>query len=173
MHCACTSHWQQGVEKTEPLPTANELQILLTHLPTLKFATHLLLAYTQENFTYMTIDYSKQKDKKIIIVEKSRTIQVDIETVKYFECDGHLVFIFHTNGEQPYHYTDTIKKLELDFEGIGFLRICPKRLVNMKFIEIICSKKHEIQLNTGQCLIVSRRRWHNIKQFFSKQETKK
>ena len=120
----------------------------------------------------MTIDYSKQKDKKIIVIEKSKTIQVDIVTIKYFECDGHLVFIYHTNGDQPYHYTDTIKKLELDITDIGFLRICSKRLVNMRFVEKIDLKKHEIQLNTGQCFTVSRRKWHKIKVFFRVQDTK-
>ncbi len=114
----------------------------------------------------MTIDYSKQKDKKIIVVEKSKTIQVDIETIKYFECDGHLVFVIHTNGDQPYYYTDAIKNLEIDINGIGFMRICSNRLVNMKFVDKIDFKKHEIQLNTGECMTISRRKWHNIKDFY-------
>jgi DNA-binding LytR/AlgR family response regulator len=119
----------------------------------------------------MTIDYTKQKDKKITVVEKSKTIQVDIETVRYFESDEHLVLIFHTDGEQPYHYINTIKKLETELNGIGFIRICQKRLVNMRYVQICCSKKHELHFTNGQILTVSRRKWHNVKEFFSRDET--
>lgn len=55
---------QQHEELTEPPPTAKELQILLTHMLTLKFATHLLLAVTQKTELhknrYTRITYSQQ-----------------------------------------------------------------------------------------------------------------
>ena len=58
------------------------------------------------------------------------------------------------------------KNLEIDINGIGFMRICSNRLVNMKFVDKIDFKKHEIQLNTGECMTISRRKWHNIKDFY-------
>ena len=49
-------------KKSEHPLSANKLQILLTHMPILKFATHLLLADTQERTELL-------KNKKIDITE--------------------------------------------------------------------------------------------------------
>ncbi len=114
----------------------------------------------------MTIDYSKQKDKKIAVVEKTKIMQVDIVFVIYFECDEHLIYIFHTNGEQPYHCTNTIKKLEAELKGIGFVRICRKRLVNMRYVQLCCSEKRQLHFYNGHILTVSRRKWHNVIGYF-------
>ena len=75
-------------QKKKRTPTANKLQILLTHMPTLKFAIHLFLTNTQEKYTYMTSDFSKQKDKKLAITEKATIKWIYLNNITHIECDS-------------------------------------------------------------------------------------
>lgn len=136
-------------------------------MPTQKFATHFLWADTQENFTYMDLDFSKQKDKKLSVIEKTKTSFINYETITYLECDGNLVFVFHTHDKSPYSYTNSLIKLESELTECGFLRISHNKLVNMYHVMNLNSKKHEIQLSDGNILTVSRRKWQKIRNIFS------
>jgi DNA-binding LytR/AlgR family response regulator len=143
------------------------LQILLTHKPTRKFATHLLLADTQENFTYMNFDFSKQKEKKLPIKEKAQTSLLRYDEILYLECTGNLVFVYHSQNESPFSYSNSLINIETELAQYGFLRINHNKLVNMYHVQNLNSNKHEIRISSSKILTVSRRKWQNIKEFFN------
>ncbi len=108
-------------KKTEPPPTANKLQILPTHMPTQKFATHLLLADTQENFIHMISDFNQQKDKKLAITENATIKWIYLYDITHIECDGYLISVFVDHLTVPYHYTNSLTVLLSELEDTGFV----------------------------------------------------
>src|SRR5450759_5220112 len=132
--------------------TANKLQILLTHMPKWKFATYLFLADTQENFTYMDFDFSKQKDKKLLIKERTQLSIVRYDEITYLECDDKLVYVHHMKYDQAFCYTKSLSELECELNQFGFLRIHNNKVVNMQHVLSLNSKKREIRLSTLEIL---------------------
>lgn len=136
-------------------------------MSTLKFATHLLLADTQENFTDMNFDFSKQKGKKLPIKEKTQTSLLNYDEILYLECTGHLVFVYHTLNNMPVFYTNSLVSIEEVLANYGFLRINHDIVVNMYHVYLLNSRKHEIYLRNDKILSVSRRKWKKITEFFN------
>ena len=136
-------------------------------MPALKFATHLLLADTQENITYMNFDFSKQKVMKFPIKEKTQTSLINYDEILYLECTGHLVLVYHTRNNKPVFYTNSLVAIEEGFTNYGFLRINNNIVVNMYYVYLLNSRKHEIHLRNDKILSVSRRKWKKIAEFFN------
>lgn len=132
-----------------------------------KFCTHLLFAYKRENFTYMNFDFSKQEYNKLAIKEKTQTNIVRYDEITYLECNGNLVFVFHTKNRAPYSYSKPLIEIECELADFGFLRINHNKLVNMQHVLNLNSKKHEMTLANEITLSVSRRKWQKIKEFFN------
>ena len=136
-------------------------------MPALKFATHLLLADTQENITYMNFDFSKQKVMKFPIKEKTQTSLINYDEILYLECTGHLVFVYHTRNNKPVFYTNSLVAIEEGLTNYSFLRINHNIVVNMYHVYLLNSRKHEIHLRNDKILSVSRRKWKKIAEFFN------
>lgn len=124
------------------------------------------LAHTQENFTYMNFDFSKQKINKLAIKEKTQTNILCYDEITYLECKGNLVFVFNTKNHKPYSFSKSLIEIESELADFGFKRINHNKLVNMKFVVNLNSKKHEIRLANEISLTVSRRKWQKINEFF-------
>ena len=115
----------------------------------------------------MDFDFSKQKEKKLPIKEKTQTSLLRYDEILYLECTGNLVFVFHTKNTTPYSYTNSLVSIETELAQFGFLRISHNRLVNMYQAQNLNSKKHQISIGSDHILTVSRRKWQKIKDFFS------
>lgn len=129
--------------------------------------THWFFAVTYKNFTYMDFDFSKQKEKRLSVIEKTKTSLIKYETITYLECDCNIVYVFHTQDKSPYSYSNSLVKLESELTEFGFIRISHNRMVNMYHVMNFDSKKHEIKLSDGKYLTVSRRKWHKIRNMFT------
>lgn len=115
----------------------------------------------------MNFDFSKQKEKKLPIKEKTQTSLLRYDEILYLECTGNLVFVYHLKDGNPFSYSNSLTNLETELLGFGFLRISHNRVVNMYHVQNLNSKKHEISLGDNMKLDVSRRKWQNIKEFFN------
>ena len=115
----------------------------------------------------MDFDFSKQKEKKLPIKEKTQTSLLRYDEILYLECTGNLVFVFHTKNKTPYAYTNSLGSIEAELAQFGFIRISHNRLVNMYHAQNLNSKKHQINIGSDHILTVSRRKWQKIKDFFS------
>lgn len=114
----------------------------------------------------MNFDFSKQKEKKLPIKEKTQTSLLRYDEILYLECTGNLVFVYHSQNEIPFSYSNSLINIEIELVQYGFLRINHNKLVNMYHVQNLNSKKHEIRLSTNHILTVSRRKWKNIREFF-------
>lgn len=118
----------------------------------------MLLADTQEDFTYMDLDFSKQRDKKLAIVEKKKTRLIDIDTITYLECDGYITTIYLISHE-TINVSKLLKHFENELTEYGFVRANHKSIVNPKYItgilSTICGKI--LQINDSE-IKVSRRK---------------
>lgn len=106
----------------------------------------------------MNLDFSKQKDKKLSIVEKTKTTLIDIDTIIYLECDGYITTI-HLNNHKIITVSKLLKLFENEVADFGFLRVNHKTIVNPKYIQeistSICGKI--LQINNSE-IKVSRRK---------------
>lgn len=121
----------------------------------------------QENFTYMDFDFSKQKDKKLLIRERTQLSIVRYDEITYLECDDKLVYVHHMKYDQAFCYTKSLSELECELNQFGFLRIHNNKVVNMQHVLSLNSKKREIRLSTLEILTASRRKWQKVKSFFN------
>lgn len=114
----------------------------------------------------MNFDFSKQKHKKLAIIEKAQTNVVCCDEITHLDCNGDLVFVFHVNKNSPYSYTRSLKEIECELAGFGFLRINRNRVVNMQHVVNLNAKRRELRLANEVTLLVSRRKWQIIRDFF-------
>jgi len=115
----------------------------------------------------MNYDFSKQKEKKLPIKEKTQTSLLLYDEILYLECTGNLVFVFNTQNETPFSYSNSLINIETELCDFGFLRINHNKKVNMYHVKKLYAKKHEILLSDESILTVSRRKWQKIKDFFN------
>jgi two-component system LytT family response regulator len=106
----------------------------------------------------MDLDFSKQKDKKLAIVEKRKTRLIDIDAITYLECDGYVTTIYLISHE-IINVSKLLKHFENELTAYGFVRANHKTIVNPKYITAIlptiCGKI--IQINSSE-IKVSRRK---------------
>jgi DNA-binding LytR/AlgR family response regulator len=115
----------------------------------------------------MNFDFSKQKHNILAIKEKTQTTMVRYDEITYVECNGSLVFVFHTKNHKPFSYSKSLLEIECELTDSGFRRINHNKVVNMQHVLNLNPKKHEITLTNEITLTVSRRKWPNIKEFFN------
>lgn len=111
------------------------------------------------------VDFNKQTCQTITITTKTLIYYIPIGSILYFECDGTLIKVYHSESDKPYFYIHTLKNLESELSELGFLRICHNRLVNMKNVTGCNATLHCLHMNNGITLEISRRKWHKIKEF--------
>jgi DNA-binding LytR/AlgR family response regulator len=114
----------------------------------------------------MNFDFSKQKEKVLLIKEKTQTSILRYDEILYMECTGNLVSVFHTQNSSPISYTSSLISNETILGDFGFVRISDSKIVNMYHAKKLHSKKREIHMSNESILEVSRRKWHKIAKFF-------
>ncbi|MFZ4548186.1 MAG: LytR/AlgR family response regulator transcription factor [Bacteroidales bacterium] len=108
----------------------------------------------------MDLDFRKQKDRKLAIVDKKSTRLVDIEIISYLECDGYVTSI-HINGHETISVSKLLKNFENELTEYGFLRANHNTIVNPKHIEDISSTIYGVflQINKSKIKVSRRRRY--------------
>jgi DNA-binding LytR/AlgR family response regulator len=107
--------------------------------------------------------YSKQIGEVITLNTKTEIRNIPLDSILYFECDGSLIQVYHTENDTINYFIGTLKKLETEYADYGFLRISHNRLVNMRHMVCCRTKTHELNLKNKFFFKVSRRKWHLIK----------
>ncbi len=69
------------------------------------------------------MDFSKQRDKTIVLKEKGKARQFFIENIVYIECDGYISKVHLNNGEYPESFAILLKVIEREVNGYDFCRI--------------------------------------------------
>jgi len=111
------------------------------------------------------MDYSNQKDKTIILEDKGKISQFNIENIIYFECDQYLSTIHLLNTIKTETFCKQLKNIEEELAKYGFLRVNRNILVNMKYVNNINRHKRYLIMESGIELKVSRSKWHNVRFF--------
>ena len=109
------------------------------------------------------MDYHHQYGHAISITTTKAIYQLQIESILYFECADSLISVFHTNDDKPFHYINSLSKIEEELNHFGFIRISHNMLVNMRNVLKCSTKTHTVYLKNGVLLQASRRKWHKIK----------
>jgi DNA-binding LytR/AlgR family response regulator len=112
----------------------------------------------------MKRDYSCQNEKKIILRENKKTLQVDIKIISYIECDSYISTIHFVNEEKPVITGKLLKLFEIELSELGFVRANRNTLVNVKHIESIENCNNRIlTLVTKEQIPISCRQLSKIK----------
>lgn len=115
----------------------------------------------------MEYNYSRQKDNKLAIKEKTQINLVRYDEIIYLECYGNLIFVYHMTDKKPYSYTNSLAHLESELSEFGFLRIDHNKLINMSHVLNLNAKNHCVELTNDIILKVSRRKWRGCRNYFT------
>lgn len=106
------------------------------------------------------MDYSKQRDKTIILKEKGKVTQFFIDNIIYIECEGYLSTVHLNNTDKTYSCSLLLKEIEKEVNGYGFCRINKNTLVNLKYFQsFVTGRKRCFVTRNGIEMKISRRKW--------------
>ncbi len=115
----------------------------------------------------MNIDYSRQKGRKIAIVEKTKTRLIDIESITYLTCSGYVTSI-HLKNNEKYNVSKLLKLFENELSEIGFIRANYNTIVNLKYAsKIESSLGKKIIIINNLPITISRRRVYVFRHLFN------
>jgi len=114
----------------------------------------------------MSKDHSIQQNKTIIVKEKGKTHQVEMEKIMYISCDGYLSTLhLHKNSEGNISVSKLLKNFEHELADYGFSRVNRCTLVNLKHVKYYdCKRKPFLSLVNDEQITVSCRQRSRIKQ---------
>ena len=114
----------------------------------------------------MEKDYSFQRDKKVILKEKGKTKQIDMENISHLTCKGHLTTI-HTIENESTTISKLLKYFEIELAEYGFIRVNHNTIINIKNISgFKCGNKRCVILENNLNINISRRKMHKFKSIF-------
>lgn len=90
-------------------------------------------------------------------------LELNVEDIIYIETDKHRNLFYTQNG--TYSIYRKLNEIELELDGMDFLRIHQSFLVNMRYIEKISS--YILRLTTGEELSVPKSRYQNVKKVYA------
>ena len=113
------------------------------------------------------MDYSNQKNKTIILEDKGKISQFLIENIVYFECEQYISTVHLFNTKETKSFCKQLKIIEKELAEYEFLRVNRNALVNMKYADnaVSSNKKRCLIVNNSIEIQVSRRKWHDLKNF--------
>lgn len=118
------------------------------------------------------MDYSKQRDKTIVLKEKDKVRQFFIENIVYVKCDGYVSTVHLNNGDKPEFFEIILKEIEEVVNGFGFYRINRNTLVNLKYFKsFVAGQKRCFVLKNGIQMKISRRKWCVFKKKMKMEDT--
>ena len=102
-----------------------------------------------------------KNDELILPINNMRRVKVKVEEIIYIESLHNDVKLVTVNEE--YTYRSTLKIIEMELQGKGFVRIHSAYLINVKYIHLIKQKDVEICIHGGKKdMPVSRARRKNL-----------
>ena len=110
------------------------------------------------------MDYSKQRDKTIVLKEKGKISQFYIENIIYVQCESYMSTVHLNNTDKTETFSILLKEIEKEVTGYGFFRINRNTIANLKYFKCFINgnKKCFVTIN-GTEMKVSRRKWYNLK----------
>ena len=103
---------------------------------------------------------NEESNSLIQIKMGSRVIEVDIRKIKYFKTEGHYINYFCNDGYKSESFRCPKCEVEMQLEGLWFVRTHNRYLVNIRQIHsisnntVILSNKEEIPISRAQLDIV-------------------
>jgi len=119
----------------------------------------------------MNKDYSNQFNKNIILKEKGKFKQIEMEKIIKISCEGYISTIKTIDSEIS--ISKILKKFEGELKNYGFIRVNRNNLVNFKHIKNYSkiNSKPTITLSNNEKLIISRRNLPKLMTFIRNQIT--
>jgi DNA-binding LytR/AlgR family response regulator len=115
----------------------------------------------------MDLDFSKQRDKKLVIKTRNKTWLVNIESITHLTCDGYITRIYFVD-QKVITVAKLLKEFETELQDYGFLGANYHTIVNIKHITgmfgVLTKKRLLIY---GSEIIISRRRQHLFKEYLN------
>ncbi|MEI6349283.1 MAG: LytTR family transcriptional regulator DNA-binding domain-containing protein [Bacteroidota bacterium] len=106
----------------------------------------------------MKIDFNNQKNTKLQLTEKNKSIFVEIEAITYLQCDGYITSI-HLINEETVVVSKLLKHFEKELSVVDFKRVNHSTLVNLKHVTSIHTENGQKLINIKDATIkVSRRK---------------
>lgn len=110
------------------------------------------------------MDYSKQRDRTIMLKGKGRISQFHIENIVYIECDAYLSTIHLNVADKPETFSILLKEIEKKVIGYGFYWINRNTIVNLKYFQcFVNGHKSCFVTRNEKEMKISRRKWCNLK----------
>lgn len=107
----------------------------------------------------MKTDYNCQKGQKLIIKEKGKLHQVDIEQITYITCSGYVSTVNLSNQADNIIVSRLLKDFEIELAGMGFFRANRNTLINLNnMASYEHNSKLSIIMKDKEKIILSRRR---------------
>jgi len=107
-----------------------------------------------------------QKDKKLIIVEKDKIHQINIDQISYIRSESGLSSIKFVKLKNI-HISKPLTFFEKELSNMGFIRSNRNELINCINIKEYIPNKKQIILINNIVLNISHRQAAKLKEFFS------
>ncbi len=107
----------------------------------------------------MKKNYNYQKGQKLIVNEKAKFHQIDIERISHISCDGYISTIYILGEKENIPTSHLLKYFETELSDMGFFRTNRNTLINLNHVDSYQSNgKPVIKMSNNQKFIISRRR---------------
>ena len=107
----------------------------------------------------MKKNYNYQKGEKLIVNEKGKFHQIDIERISHISCDGYLSTIYIVDEKESISVSHLLKDLENELSDMSFFRVNRNTLINLNHVKAYQSNgKPVVVMSNNQKFIISRRR---------------
>jgi len=111
----------------------------------------------------MKTDYNCQKGQKLIIKEKGKLHQVEIEQITRITCSEYVSTIYQSNLAENIIISKLLKDFETELSGMGFFRANRNTLINLNnMVSYEHNGKLIIVMKNHEKIIISRRRLHTF-----------
>lgn len=110
----------------------------------------------------MKTDYNCQKGQKLIIKEKGKLHQVDVEQITHITCSGYVSFVHQADQADDIIVCRLLKDFETELsEDIGFFRANRNTLINLSYMVSYEHNSHiNVVMKENIKVIISRRKLH-------------
>lgn len=106
----------------------------------------------------MVLDFSKQKEKKLVLIDKRKTNIIDVDSILYLDCNGYVTSVYQNNCKTV-SVSRLLKYFQEELEELGFVRVSHNTIVNLKHVSVIESTSKGLFLEINSLKIkVSRRK---------------
>lgn len=106
----------------------------------------------------MKKDFSCQRDKKVALKEKGKTIMADMDKITHLTCESYLTTT-HLIDNTTITISKKLKHFEIELAEYGFIRVNHNSIINTKYIlSIMGGCKRMVILANNNKVRISRRK---------------